>query len=175
MRSISVLLALAGPVLAEIWLPVNGGDTHQAVFLADRVPAATPITRVPRVAIIGAGPGGSSAAFFLAQLAERNSSLTTDVTLFERSDYIGGRSTTVPVPSADEDDVYAELGATIFVKANRNLWKAAGRFNLTLQEGHGGGSTEEKGGVAVYDGETFVYHEAVGSSYYWNLAKLLWK
>lgn len=59
-------------------------------------------------------------------------------------------------------------------QANKNLWKAAQTFNLTLQNGHGGGSVEDSG-VAIYDGESFVYQEAKGSWWSWNMIKLLWK
>jgi prenylcysteine oxidase/farnesylcysteine lyase len=43
-----------------------------------------------RVAIIGAGAGGSSAAFWISKAKERYG-LDTEVDVYERSDYIGGR------------------------------------------------------------------------------------
>jgi prenylcysteine oxidase/farnesylcysteine lyase len=59
---------------------------HQAP-LSDAVPV-TP--RPPRVAIIGAGAGGSSAAFWIAKAKERNG-LDVAIDIYERNDYIGGR------------------------------------------------------------------------------------
>jgi prenylcysteine oxidase / farnesylcysteine lyase len=46
--------------------------------------------RSPRVAIIGAGAGGSSAAFWIAKAKERNG-LDVAIDIYERNDYIGGR------------------------------------------------------------------------------------
>ena len=48
-------------------------------------------TVVPnRIAIIGAGAGGSSAAFWIAKARER-AGVKVQVDVFERSDYVGGR------------------------------------------------------------------------------------
>lgn len=46
--------------------------------------------RSPRIAIIGAGAGGSSAAFWIAKAKERHG-LDIAIDIYERSDYIGGR------------------------------------------------------------------------------------
>lgn len=98
-----------------------------------------------RIAVIGGGAAGSSAAYFLRFLSDQGllpSSL--DLELFEREDYIGGRSTTVDLPFDSEGNVaeggstsaaYAETGASIFVEANRHLTHAAKEFNLTTQSG----------------------------------------
>lgn len=59
---------------------------HQAP-LSDSVPEPP---RSPRVAIIGAGAGGSSAAFWIAKAKERNG-LDVAIDIYERNDYIGGR------------------------------------------------------------------------------------
>merc|ERR1711939_744854 len=67
----------------------------------------------PRVAIIGGGAGGTSAAYFLKHLADYGdgaSSLACDVDLFEANDYLGGRSTTIqPFEASDEIRDYATL------------------------------------------------------------------
>jgi prenylcysteine oxidase / farnesylcysteine lyase len=55
--------------------------------LSDAVPVPP---RSPRVAIIGAGAGGSSAAFWIAKAKERNG-LDVAIDIYERNDYIGGR------------------------------------------------------------------------------------
>jgi len=44
----------------------------------------------PRIAIIGAGAGGSSAAFWISKARERYG-LEVEIDVYERSDYIGGR------------------------------------------------------------------------------------
>ena len=46
--------------------------------------------RSPRIAIIGAGAGGSSAAFWIAKAKERYG-LDIAIDIYERNDYIGGR------------------------------------------------------------------------------------
>ncbi|KAK4052040.1 hypothetical protein OIV83_002334 [Microbotryomycetes sp. JL201] len=139
--------------------------------------------RRPRVAIIGAGAGGSSAAFFLSFLshAQNNVDIATDVTVFDRNSFVGGRSFPIkpwlpdptnfdPLDDGDDDEP-VECGASIFVQANKNMQKAAKDFNLTLKE-HGG----EDGGMAVWDGETFVFQESSGRGWgYWDLAKMFWR
>lgn len=52
-------------------------------------PAVVP-PRSPRIAIIGAGAGGSSAAFWIAKAKERYG-LDIAIDIYERNDYIGGR------------------------------------------------------------------------------------
>jgi hypothetical protein len=44
----------------------------------------------PRIAIIGAGAGGSSAAFWISK-AKQNFGIDVEIDVYERSDYIGGR------------------------------------------------------------------------------------
>jgi prenylcysteine oxidase/farnesylcysteine lyase len=59
-------------------------DTHASALF----PATTSATR--RVAVIGAGAGGSSAAFWIGKAKERYG-LDVEVDVYERSDYVGGR------------------------------------------------------------------------------------
>ena len=128
----------------------------------------------PRIAIVGGGAAGTSSAFFLTHLGNHNASLSVDVDLFEANDYLGGRSTIV-YPFDNDTYPSIEVGASIFVKANKNLWKATKSFNLTLQDMHGGGDDEDKSGMAIFDGQDFVYQES-GSGYgWWNMAKLFWR
>jgi hypothetical protein len=163
--------ALSLPVLAiyahseahqqHVFAQSGSGDRHQHGHLPK-----------PRVAIIGGGAAGTSSAFFLTHLATADPSLAVDIDLFEANDYIGGRST-VAYPYDNESYPAIELGASIFVPANKNLWKAAKHFNLTLQSMHGG-DDEEADGMAIWNGEDFVYKE--GSGYgWWNMAKLFWR
>ena len=67
---------------------------------------------------------GSSAAFFLKHFKDlKKLGLESDVTVFERNDYVGGRSTVVwpwhdnpyATPKNETDDP-VELGASIFIE-----------------------------------------------------------
>lgn len=80
-----------------------------------------------RVAIIGAGSAGSSAAYHLHQYAP-----DVNMTVFEKNSYIGGRSTSVQIQ--DDPLEVAELGASIFVDANYILGNASKTFNLELED-----------------------------------------
>ena len=45
-----------------------------------------------------------------------------------------------------------ELGASIFVEANRNLWRASDEFNLTRRD-----FEDESYGTAIWDGQNIVF------------------
>lgn len=130
-----------------------------------RGPDAAPSSS-SHIAIIGAGAGGSSAAFWIAKAKERYG-LDVVVDIFERSDYVGGRklfywcnspsalanffegSTTVhPYNNTAYEPV--ELGASIFVTVNENMQRAVKEFNLTADDFEGGDE-------AFWDGEEIVY------------------
>ncbi|KAG8818418.1 hypothetical protein FRC17_010843, partial [Serendipita sp. 399] len=81
-----------------------------------------------RVAIIGAGAAGSSAALWISKAAERQGKEVV-VDVFERRDYIGGRSTVV-YPYNDTSMNRVELGGSIFVPANKNLVRASKEYKL---------------------------------------------
>ena len=132
------------PLLACACACVSAHDAaHQLVLGQDSI-AAQP-ARPVRVAIIGAGAGGSSSAYFLDFLHRENAAFDTVATVYEASDYIGGRSTTVALPIEGEPDAYAEIGGSIFATAaNLNMLHASKVFNLSLQPGHGGGSLEDR-------------------------------
>jgi len=87
MRSIPLLALLLAPPCHAFQLPFEIGNiwstTHKLV------PGPTPPSS-PRIAIIGAGAGGSSAAFWISKAKERHG-LDVAVDIFERSDYVGGR------------------------------------------------------------------------------------
>ncbi|KAF9268443.1 hypothetical protein L218DRAFT_919088 [Marasmius fiardii PR-910] len=104
------------------------------------------VHRTPRIAIIGAGAGGSSAAFWVTKAKERFG-VDVAVDVYEKASYIGGRSITVQ-PFDDPSLPPVEIGASIFVEANRNLMRATQFFNLSLQ-GFGG----EDGDSGIWDGE----------------------
>ncbi|KAH8831889.1 Prenylcysteine lyase-domain-containing protein [Flagelloscypha sp. PMI_526] len=104
-----------------------------------------------KVAIIGAGAGGSSAAYWIKKAKERFG-VDIDIDIFEKSNYIGGRSTVVH-PYNDPSYRPVELGASIFIEANKNLWRAADEFGLT--RGPNDQNTEPYE-VGVWDGKDVV-------------------
>ena len=126
---------------------------------------------IKNVAIIGAGSGGASAAYFLSRFKSPCQRL--NITIYERNHYVGGRSTTVNVYADPELPV--ELGASIFVKVNHNLLAAARTFGLDLL--HYGGD-ELQGlprSLGVWDGENLVFFQSDESYSWWTTLKILWK
>ncbi|KAI5863861.1 prenylcysteine oxidase [Durotheca rogersii] len=125
--------------------------------------------RVKQVAVIGAGAGGSSAAYHLRKYAQQ-AGIEVNITVFEKTARIGGRTLTVNVY---DDPVFpVELGASIFVAVNHILFNATKEFGLPVTEP---GATDEKGILGVWDGKNFVYTQDSESWGWWNLAKLVWK
>ncbi|OWZ79263.1 prenylcysteine oxidase/farnesylcysteine lyase [Cryptococcus neoformans Tu401-1] len=118
-----------------------------------------------RIAIVGAGASGSSAAFFLrraANVVERRaglgeSSLISDIIVYEKEGYVGGRTTTI-YPQDDDRARPQELGGSIFVDSNLNLMKAVKEFNLTLMDPDFGES-----GVGIWDGRKFLFTSSSSS------------
>ncbi|KAI9813528.1 MAG: hypothetical protein M1832_006259 [Thelocarpon impressellum] len=125
-----------------------------------------------RVAIIGAGSAGASAAYYLRRFSAE-SGHDVDISVFERSSYVGGRSTTVNV--YDDPNQVAELGASIFVRANKNLVSAVINFSLPINDFSTSRPREAPDRLGVWNGEEFVFTQSEGSWYWWNIAKLLWK
>ncbi len=74
-----------------------------------------------RVGIIGAGPGGLSAAMLLAKAG-------ADVTVFERRDVVGGRSATIEAPTAAGTFRF-DMGPTFFLypRVLTDIFAACGR------------------------------------------------
>lgn len=88
MRRISSSVLIAASVSHAFQLPFNIAGFWSQVSAPSSID--TELLRSPRVAIIGAGAGGSSAAFWIAKAKERHG-LDVAVDIYERSDYIGGR------------------------------------------------------------------------------------
>ncbi|KAH7138128.1 prenylcysteine oxidase 1 [Dendryphion nanum] len=123
-----------------------------------------------RVAIIGAGAAGSSAAYHLSQYASL-SSIPTNITVFERSNYVGGRTTTVDAWSSPANPI--ELGGSIFVTVNQILVDAARQFNLStseLEPPKPEGAPE----LGVWNGKEFVVVTS-NEDGWWGKARLLWR
>jgi prenylcysteine oxidase / farnesylcysteine lyase len=99
------------------------------------------------------------------------SGLSLNITVFERSSYIGGRSTTVNAYGNLLEPV--ELGASIFVEANKILKNSSEALGLKPKE-----STPEIDGgelLGIWDGKEFVYKQKESGWYYWDVTKMLWK
>lgn len=146
--------------------PWDGIDTEALVRLSEL-----------RVAIIGAGASGSSAAYFLSragkQLGKRkgddsvNPTKRIYVDVFERSERVGGRTMAIhPLNDTELDPV--EVGASIFADANYNLQHAADEFGLSYVSSKDLLSDT----LGVWDGKQFVI-ETDGST--WSQAKLFWR
>lgn len=118
--------------------------------------------------ISGAGAGGSSSAYHLQKYAAE-SDLAINVTVFERSSYIGGRSTTVNAYGNSLEPV--ELGASIFVEVNAILKNASREFGLRPKSSE----TEEAEVLGIWNGVEFVYTQKDSDWKYWDIAKMLWK
>ncbi|KAJ8108418.1 hypothetical protein ONZ43_g6433 [Nemania bipapillata] len=124
--------------------------------------------QVKQIAIIGAGAAGSSAAYHLQKYANE-SHIAINVTVFEKTGRIGGRTLTVNV--YDDPIEPIELGASIFVDVNYILSNATRDFKLTVKDP----GTEEGGLLGIWDGESFVYTQDSNSWDWVNLARLFWK
>lgn len=130
-------------------------------------------TKPHKIAIIGAGAGGSSSAFYL----QNYTSNYYNITIFEKSNYVGGRSTTIKNHSPD-NNLSIELGASVFVGANRILCNAVREFNLSttsfdLDEKYPDAGF--KGNFGVWNGTNFVYKTSGDESYIGGIFKILWK
>ncbi|OAA45407.1 Prenylcysteine oxidase [Metarhizium rileyi] len=127
------------------------------------------IKQTRNVAIIGAGAAGASAAYYLRKYAEEDG-LAVNITIFEKTDHIGGR--TITVNAFDDPDQRVELGASIFIKDNHIMYNATQKFNLSLTELKESRPTDY---TAIWDGETILFQSEAGSSKLWDAAKLFLK
>ncbi|KAI0655025.1 Prenylcysteine lyase-domain-containing protein [Cubamyces menziesii] len=174
MRSPTLLLATTAaffPAYAfqlpfNIKLPFFSGS--QTPLVAPELPdPATP----NRIAIIGAGAAGSSAAYWIAKGKERYG-LDVEVDVYDKNSYIGGRSTTV-FPYDNETLEAVELGASIFVKVNKNLWRAVDEFGLERVNFEG----DDDDIMGIWDGQEFALTTGGGSFYsgWLDKIKIIWR
>jgi prenylcysteine oxidase / farnesylcysteine lyase len=165
-------LKLASPLLLLLSTVVTA-DTSQRPILTQSN------SRSHRIAIIGGGAAGSSAAYHLRKFAnDTQLPVALDITLLETTSRIGGRTTTVN--AFDDDSIPIELGASIFVQANHILYNASLEFGLQSRRlAH----TEESEpssdyDLGIWDGTQFVFKQSSSGSRwqdYWDIVKLLWK
>jgi prenylcysteine oxidase/farnesylcysteine lyase len=88
MRCHALILLLPGTLAFQ--LPFKVPFFSKQAILADIV-EDVPANGTPRIAIIGAGAGGSSAAFWISKAKERFG-VDVEVDVYEREPYIGGRT-----------------------------------------------------------------------------------
>lgn len=130
-----------------------------------------------RIAIIGGGAAGSSAAYHLHKFAEASDNhIPLEITLFEKESRIGGRTTTV---NALNDSAFpVELGGSIFVEVNHILSNFTRDFGLDVSSHGLRGREGSDYDLGVWDGEQFVFKQSSSNGRwkgYWDIAKLLWK
>ncbi|GAB0132090.1 hypothetical protein EsDP_00000538 [Epichloe bromicola] len=133
------------------------------------VTSARGAKEVKNIAIIGAGAAGSSAAYHLQKFAQEEG-LILNITLFEKTNHIGGR--TLTVNPFNDPQVRVELGASVFIKENHIMYNATQMFGLNLTELTDSEPTDY---TAIWDGETIVFRSEEGSAWWWDAAKLFLK
>lgn len=114
--------------------------------------------------IIGGGAAGTSTAFWLSNVLPN-----VKTTLYEKSNYLGGRSTTVKIKD-DERWGTIELGASIFVEANKNLMKATEVFGLNRTDKETQETSRPR--LGIWDGNEFLFQE---TGTYWDKITPIWR
>jgi prenylcysteine oxidase/farnesylcysteine lyase len=121
----------------------------------------------------GAGAAGTSTAYHLRRFATE-ANTPVNITIFERSPYIGGRSTTVDAYESP-DSPAIELGASIFIEANKILINASKEFGLELQSAVGQRPNGFDGpSMAIWNGDELVFSQTTRGGW-WDLAKMIWR
>lgn len=133
----------------------------------------------------GAGAAGASTAHHLRKFADA-AGIKTNITVFERNSYIGGRSTTVQAYD-DPTSEPLELGASIFVNVNYVLMNATEEFGLRTDDFSASTTPEfaeehaqdkakaaEAPLLGIWDGARFVLTQSATDGW-WDNAKLLWR
>ena len=127
-----------------------------------------------RVAIIGGGAAGSSAAYYLRKFSD---GLPLEITVFDKNARVGGRTTTVD--ALDDPRYPIELGASIFVKLNEILYNATRDFGLQPRTNIYESNPNTDFSLGVWDGYKFVFNQGNDKGQSWrdwlNLVKLLIK
>ncbi|KAF9182864.1 hypothetical protein BGZ51_004379 [Haplosporangium sp. Z 767] len=117
------------------------------------------------IAIIGAGAGGASTAYYLHNYLQPPQSrymVNHSITIFEQSDKIGGRCTAFRVRNPGEKDEFVEVGASIFVKVNHNLNDAVKEFGLKTKP-------LDNELAAIWNGKEFIFEESQWR--FWSVLK----
>ena len=169
------LFKLLIPLLLRISHLVAADDSQIPISSSSKESSIDP---PHRIAIIGGGAAGSSAAYNLRRFANDSLyDLPLNITLFESSSRIGGRTTTVN--AFNDESLPVELGASIFVKANPILYNASIEFGLNARGYHvSENPTDSDFDVGIWDGTQFAFKQSSSDGRwqgYWDVVKLLWK
>ena len=116
----------------------------------------------------GAGAAGSSAAYFLQQFAAQ-AGVHVNVTLFEKTDRIGGRTRTINPFNDPAQRV--EQGASIFVQANQIMFNAMTEFGLSQSVP----DADDDPKMGIWDGDCFVFTIDESAPSWWTALKVVWK
>lgn len=167
----------------------HGGTVEQKAFeiptkypLSTDKPECPPNNALPRprVAIIGAGASGSSAAYFLSKAREQlirdgipgcnAEEIPNDVqiTVFERNSRVGGRVLAIH-PLDDKRYSPIDIGASVFSNINSNLVSAAQKYKLQRTK-H---DPVMQSPIGLWDGVEFVIDDFDNSR--WSQWKLYWR
>ncbi|KAH3675706.1 hypothetical protein WICPIJ_009293 [Wickerhamomyces pijperi] len=136
---------------------------YTSLFLLLSLVSARESDSLGKIAIIGAGAGGSSAAHHLQKFTDKG----FNITIFEKNHYIGGRSTTVgnlqSGNAGNESTAYGdyELGASIFTSDNVILTNAVQDFNLSVYDPSV--ASDNSSGLfndttGAWNGDSYVYY-----------------
>ncbi|ELK14623.1 prenylcysteine oxidase 1 [Pteropus alecto] len=109
-----------------------------------------------KIAIIGAGIGGTSAAYYLRQKFGKD----VKIDLFERGE-VGGRLATMTVQGQEY-----ETGGSVIHPLNLHMKRFVKDLGLSVVQGSGGL-------IGVYNGESLVFEES--SWFIINIIKLIWQ
>ncbi|KAF9936969.1 hypothetical protein BGZ67_001836 [Mortierella alpina] len=152
-------LSKVGAAVSAFFAPPHFHLSSGAASAKELVPAKS-------VAIIGAGAGGASTAYYLNSFLEQppsTRSVDHSITIFEQSDKIGGRCAVFKVRDpGQQKDNFVEMGASIFVKVNHHLVDAAKEFGLKTK-------SLDNELVAIWDGKQFVFEESQWK--FWSILK----
>ncbi|KAK4155652.1 hypothetical protein C8A00DRAFT_41749 [Chaetomidium leptoderma] len=121
-----------------------------------------------QIAIIGAGAAGASAAYSLQKFAAE-AGVHVNITLFEKTDHIGGRSLTIN--PFDDPAQRFEQGASIFVQANPILYGAMTEFGLSQRVL----DADSNPVMGIWDGDCFVFTVDNSAPTWWNTLKTVLK
>jgi len=82
------------PSTLAFQFPFKLPDLFSSNSLTTPQPTDSLVSNVSRIAIVGAGAGGSSAAFWISKAKERFG-LEVEIDVYETNDYVGGRECSV--------------------------------------------------------------------------------
>lgn len=95
--------------------------------------------------------------------------MVVNITIFEKTDRIGGRTLTInPFGNLSLD---VELGASIFIKKNHILYESVDAFNLKPRDPELGADPK----LGIWDGTEFVFQMNDKDSFWWIAFKIIRK